>query len=261
MKRDVVHPLCQLNLGCVNDAGRSEHARPLDRVLQFTYVARPIVRAEFLKRGRRHGDGPATPMQEKVNKGWDILMPLAQWRQRNGHHVQPVVQVLAETPLADGLLQVSRRCSDKPEIHPDRNVATQPLNRSLLNRSQQLCLKGRREFANLIEEKSSLMRFLEAPYPAVHCVRKGSLLMSEQLGFQQRFRYGGTIDLDQRAAGSRTVVVDCIDHEFFSGSGFTANQNGRLAGRDLADAFVDILHQRAVADYCGGGRVAVMIVP
>src|SRR5882724_732507 len=90
----------------VDAAARSEREAALDDVLQLADVPRPVVRDQALHGGRLDGLGrdveclrvvPATRLGEQRN----VLAPLAQRRHRDLHHVQTIVQIRAETSLAD----------------------------------------------------------------------------------------------------------------------------------------------------------------
>src|SRR2546428_334049 len=50
---------------------------------------------------------PVEVRDERVDQGGDVLLPLAQRRHHHGHHLEPVVQVLAEFLRADRLFQVA----------------------------------------------------------------------------------------------------------------------------------------------------------
>ena len=50
---------------------------------------------------------------------------------------------------------------------------------------------------------------------------KGAFFMAEKLGFQQGFGDGRTVNLNERAVFSGTVVMDGTGNEFFAGTGFT----------------------------------------
>src|SRR3989454_12039265 len=49
-----------------------------------------------------------------------IVAPLGEGRKPDGHHREPVVEVLAEPPLGDRLLEVAVRRGDQAHVHGDR---------------------------------------------------------------------------------------------------------------------------------------------
>lgn len=68
-------------------------------------------------------------------------------------HVEPVVEILTETPFADFLAQVAVGRGDDPHIHDDGRIAAHALDFPLLEGPQKLCLKQEGQFADFIEEQ------------------------------------------------------------------------------------------------------------
>lgn len=57
-------------------------------------------------------------------------------------------------------------------------------------------------------------------------------LVAEQLGFEQCFRYGGTVEGDERLAGARAEIVQATGHTLLAATGFAAYQHvDRQAGQ------------------------------
>ena len=90
---------------------RVEDDRPLDDVLQLAHVAGPRVLLQALHRlvGDAHDvlAGGRVEVADGVPAGRrDVLPAVAEGRRRDRHDVEPVVEVGAELPLPDELLQV-----------------------------------------------------------------------------------------------------------------------------------------------------------
>jgi len=81
---------------------------------------------DILGRGRDPGDifvqFPALPLDRFFNQGQDILRPIAQGREHNLDHVQPVKQVIPECMVGDFAFQVLIRGRDYPHVGFDRVV-------------------------------------------------------------------------------------------------------------------------------------------
>ena len=87
----------------VIDVPLGQDLRPLEHVRQFADVARPVVPREH-RQGFgvdcRTGSCPAGRVSQKCSiKERDVFAPLPQRRQADGDHVEPIEQVLAETPV------------------------------------------------------------------------------------------------------------------------------------------------------------------
>ena len=105
-----------------------EHARarryhrPLDNVLQFTNVSRPIVVLQHrYVTPSELGGGYAQPMARSVDtvrrKRRDVFRALAERGNGDRKDVQPVVKVFAKMATRNSLLQVLVRCRDRAHVH------------------------------------------------------------------------------------------------------------------------------------------------
>jgi len=72
-----------------------------------------------------------------------VLEPFAQRRQQDGHHVQAIVQVLAEVTAIDRRFEVAMRGGEQSHVELQCATAADPLEFALLQHAQQLCLEGR----------------------------------------------------------------------------------------------------------------------
>ena len=77
------------------------------------------------------------------------------------HHVQPVVQVLAEGALFERRAQIALVAAITRTSMCARLVAAQPLELALLQHPQQLHLNRRRHVADLVEEHRARVGLLE----------------------------------------------------------------------------------------------------
>ena len=103
----------------------ADRHQPLDQVLELADVARPPVLLQH--RHRRVGDAldllpepRVVALQEELGELRDVLGALAQRRQLDRDDVDPVVEVLAEAPFLDRLLEVDVGRGDQPELGLDR---------------------------------------------------------------------------------------------------------------------------------------------
>jgi hypothetical protein len=72
--------------------------------------------------------------------------------------------------------------------------------------------------------------------------------VAEELGLQQIFGKGRTIDLDEGFTISLAVAVQGFGNQFLAGARFTGDQHGGLGGRHVADHLQQFRHLRRSAD-------------
>jgi hypothetical protein len=86
---------------------------------------------------------------------------------------------------------------DHPHVGSDRLVATDPLERLLLQQPQDL-RPGRRHVADLVEEQRAAVALLELADPTPLGAGEGPPLVAEQLALQRRLGDGGAVDRQER---------------------------------------------------------------
>ncbi len=187
-------------------------AGPFDGVLQLADVARPAVVEQHLHRSRRNlpGDvaGPRAFVDEMGRQKRNILRPFAQRRQVDLHHVEAVIEVLAERPLGDQAFEVAVGGGDDAHVHLDALRAADALETPLLEYAQQLGLHGQRHVADLVEENGAAVGHLEAAAALADGAGEGALLVAEQLALQKGFGQGGAVDGHERAGTILRRLVD-----------------------------------------------------
>ena len=95
-----------------------------------------------------------------LGKRHDVSRSLAQRRQMDRHHVEPIEQILAELPLADRGGEVAMGRGEEPRVDPNRPAADRS-DAALLDRSQDLRLHRRIHVADLVEKQRSTIRIAE----------------------------------------------------------------------------------------------------
>ena len=78
---------------------------------------------------------------------------LPEWRNLDGEDGQPVVEVRPEPTFAQVLLQVAVRGGDDPDVDLARRRRAETLDLAVLDDAEELCLEGRVEVADLVEEE------------------------------------------------------------------------------------------------------------
>src|SRR5688500_2721887 len=124
----------------------------------------------------------------------DIVAPITQRRDERFDDREPVVEVLAKLTRGDAGAKVAVRGRD------DAHVDVQPIrsadapNLPGLEGAEELRLKLGRQLAQLVDEERAAVRLLEDARVRLHRPREGSLHVAEELGLEQRGRYGAAVE-------------------------------------------------------------------
>jgi hypothetical protein len=236
---------------------RGRHARAvgqegdaLHHVRQLAHVSGPglIAQGRASVRGQRLGRPPvfgAGPREEVLGQDHDVFAALAQGRQAQRDHGQPMVEVLAHAASAQGRAQVLAGGGDHPDV--DRLVAraAQPPHRPLLDRLQQLALQGDGQEPDLVEEQRAPVRGLEEAGLGLLGVGERALLVAEQLRFEEGLGDGGAVDVDEGPARARPAAVQHPCEETLARPGLPFNKDrGQAAGGHALEQALHLLAHR-----------------
>ena len=98
-----------------------------------------------------------------------------------GITAQPEVQILAEVPLLDLLLEVLVGRGDDADVHLDRPRRSEPLDLAFLQHAQHLGLRLGAHVADFVEEDRAAVGLLELADLLLGRAGERSLLVAEQL--------------------------------------------------------------------------------
>ena len=135
-------------------------------------------------------------VQEMIDEQRDVLLALAQRRQRDAENIQAVVKVGAEGSLFDQRRQILVGGGDGAEIHFDRLVAAHARDLLFLEDAQQVGLSFQADVGNLVEKNRAPFGDFKLALLAVLRAGEGALFVPEELAFQQRFRQRPAVDGD-----------------------------------------------------------------
>ena len=143
-------------------AARRQHTFSSSRTLPGQSCARSASSAGAAKRL-----AGASSLREAVARKFsascgDVAATLAQRRQLQAHHVQPVQQVGTETAFGHQRLQVLVGCGDHAHVHPDQFAPADAEEFAFGQHPQQPGLQRQRHVADLVEEQGAAIGLLEA---------------------------------------------------------------------------------------------------
>src|SRR5207253_329890 len=121
-------------------------------------IAGPRVLEEELSRigGQRadlRAEARVVAREEMIDEEIDVLLPRAQRRNRNRKDVDAVVEVLAETSRLRLGGEIAVRRGDDADVDLDVLGVTEPADRLLLQRAEELHLQIERKLSDLVEEQ------------------------------------------------------------------------------------------------------------
>ena len=117
-----------------------------------------------------------------------------------------------------------------------------------LEDTKQLGLQAKFEITDLINEKRSPVRLLEASDAAIGGAGERAANVPEQFAFNQGGGNGGAIDGDERTFSSRAVVVQGLRDQFLAGSAFTENQHRAVHRGGTLNLGENLLHLAGLSD-------------
>ena len=159
-------------------------------------------------------------------KRQDVLSAFAQRRDGQGHHVQAVVEILAELAFADGIFQIRVRGRDQPDVDGNRARASQSHEGSFLQHAEEFGLYGGGHVADLIQKQGSAVGPFQQPFLAASRIGEGTRFIAKQFALQQGLGQGGAVQFQQRHIGARAGVVDGAGEDAFASTALAQDQNG-----------------------------------
>src|SRR5690606_33198285 len=135
--------------------------------------------------------------EEALDQLGDVARPLAEGRELYRDHLQPLVEVGTEALLADLLLEVA--VGGGHDARPKRQLldAAHALELALLQDAEELGLQGKRHLPDLVEEDRAVLGELEASVLGLVGAGEGSLLVAEELAFEEGVHDGRAVDADE----------------------------------------------------------------
>ena len=132
----------------------------------------------------------------------DVVLAIAQRRQRNGDDVKAVEQILAELAFLHQLPQIHVGRGEDPDVHLDRFHPAEPHEVALLDHAQQLGLGLERNGADLVEEDAAPIGEIEQSFLRIDGAGERALHVAEQRRLEQVRRQIAGIHRDERPLGA-----------------------------------------------------------
>jgi hypothetical protein len=127
------------------------------------------------------------------------------------------------------------------------NVLPDAPDLAFLDGAQQLGLRPRGQFADLVEKQRAGVRVLEHTPSFAHCACERAARVTEQLRFDQVFRQRRAVQRAERPVGARTEAVQHPCDEFLARSALALNQHTERSRRRALDGGSHICNRAAHA--------------
>ena len=151
--------------------------------MRLTRAARRARRSRYPPEGgRKRGE----ILQEGFTQEQNVLVALAQSRQPDLEHLEPVVKVLPDCAGFHGRTKVPVRGCDDTDVGLHDAGAAKSLILSLLEHTQELGLRRRTHLAHFVEEENAAAGLLDLSGLRLKRAGEGAPLVAEELGFEQR---------------------------------------------------------------------------
>ena len=161
------------------------------------------------------------------------LRPLPQRREVDWNYRQPIVKVLAELTRLHRCTQVDIRSRNDPDVYLRGGGPSQTPDLTFLQCTKQLHLQGGGEFPDFIEKQCSPLRRLKQPGPIIVGPGERSTHIPEELGLEEGFGDGTTVDRNKRFVGPVAFAMDQPSHQLLSRTRLPGKQHGRPMASDF----------------------------
>src|SRR5579883_2515930 len=145
----------------------------------------------------------------------------------NGKHGQTIVEISTKTSSCCQLQQSAMRRRYYSDVNLHRLILSNSLQLAALHKPQQLGLKHKGHFTDLIKKQSAAVGGLNPSDTTLHGARKRASGVAKQLRFEQRFGNRRAIECHKRTKVAWTKSVKSARHQFLARACWTLHQNGR----------------------------------
>ena len=183
-----------------------------------------------------------------VHQRRHVLPPLAEGRQHDRQHVQPVVQVLAELAFVDELLEIALGPGDDAHVHRNRPGSADALHLPVLQRTQQLHLHREGHVVDIIEKQRATLCQLEPARLVLDGTGECAAFVAEELRLDQAFGKERAAHGNKWLVAARTLMVQEIGDDFLAGAAFPGDDDAAVAAAHDLDEIEDRAHPRALPD-------------
>jgi hypothetical protein len=183
----------------------------------------------------------------------DVLAPARQRRHLDLHHVDAVVQVLAEAARGRGFLQVVAGGGQHARVDGAWCLGTGRPHGVLLQRPQQFLLQPRRQLADLVEQGGTAIGVFECALVFLAGGRAGA----EQLDVQLLLGHARAADHHERSRAARAGLVQGARQQFLAGAALAEDEYAGIGAGHHVCLRKALFHDGAARDDVGAPFLGV----
>jgi len=153
-----------------------------------------------LARLKTRGDRRA--FHEIARQGAGVLAPLIERRHFQGHHIEAIIQILAEAPGGNLVTQIAVRRGDDAHIDFHIGGAADPAEGLILEKPEDLALGLDRHIGDFVEQQGAAVGAFEGAHPGGGVRTLGPGFTAEQLAFHPIRVHGRAVEHDEGRAAA-----------------------------------------------------------
>ena len=147
-----------------------------------------------------------------------------QFRQPDGHGIQPEQKILAKSAVGDFLRKIDLRGRDEANVEFDGFVGAQPPDGTVLQNLQKLDLQFKWHAFHFVEKDGAATGMLQLTVACAQCTGKGANFVAEQFAFEMLGRDCPAIYRNKRLLGAFAQPMDGPGGDVLARAGFADNQ-------------------------------------
>ena len=170
---------------------------------------------------------------EHLCQRYYLVDSFTQGREVEMHRVDPVEKVFTELSFTYHLFKILVSRTNKSYVYRDCLCVSDPCYAAVLEGSEQLCLKMKRNVSDLIQEERTSVSLFEFTDMVCMSICECSLYMAEELALEERFGQCSGVDTDHRSESTLGHAVDFAGQDILSSSVFSGDKDCRICRCDL----------------------------
>jgi hypothetical protein len=174
------------------------------------------------------------PTNEVLCQAGDIVRPDAEWRDVYDEAMDSIVEIGAETTLANHRSQVPMRRAQQANVDTPRRFTADPSNVPSLQDAEQSCLKIRRQLSHFVQEERPAVCLLERASVRLHRAGERPPLVAEELALDELTRKAPAVQRHERTIVPPPSFVKRARDVLLANARFTMDQDGpRQIGKSI----------------------------
>jgi len=179
----------------------------------------------------------------------DVIAPIAQRRQVDGHDQQPVVEVVAKTPRAHLLVEHPVGCGDEAHVGVQGGHRPHRPELAAVEDREELRLERMLELRHLIEEERPAVGGAKESLLGGSGARERALHVAEELRLHEVAGNRRAVHADEGPLRPRGLLVDHARHDALAGACLPVEQHlADVAACNPRNVAAHVLHQRMRAN-------------